>query len=172
MTFLPLAAETITTKEYLPIPVTGYIGNVAELTASVDYTNSYAFDMTDTRVAADAAISNKTGMRIGSWSLTSNGTNVVVKVSHDKLKYEMEEGNTDYHVDYSLAVQSSNDANYHFLTSGDEHAVSISFPSSSVVSFLNNGLFVRLAEDPATHSPELPGGFYVSTIHFELTSEE
>jgi hypothetical protein len=176
-----------TTKESSGVPVLGVMGSVTSLSTSLDYAGAYAFQMNSSDVAPldTGSVGNKTGVRVGLWSLTSNSTTVTVTISHDKLTHELFSSKS---FDYDLGVQYAGKGGAYslsytqngassttasgsfvvFLKSGDAQAITFHpEQKDGLVSIFNYGLFVRLAESATNAS----GGYYSSTIKISVSAE-
>lgn len=154
------------------LDVTGVIGASLNLRAVLDYSAAYAFSLDVGSTNADAyqnleTQTNKTGLRIASWSMQSN-SKVDVVFWHDWLTHESD---ATQKIDYNLAVQVSS-AEMGFCKAsadGSDKKIEYSY-TTTPVGVANYGLFVRLEKTLEEYASYAPGMYY-STIHITATQK-
>jgi len=171
---LPVVLFGVVSQSNLePLKVNGVLGQFTNIAASVDYSGAYAFQLVDSTDNNNnygylESETNKTGIRIGSWSLVSNMDSLTITISHDDL---VSASDSTWTIPYTLGVQK-NASDIAFDDTGTSSmSFNLSKPSNSPLSLSNYGLFVRLDYTLSyLDTNSYPGGYYYSTITFVASS--
>ncbi len=169
------ASLALSSAESQPFPQTiyGYVYTMNYMSVSIDH-SMLPFNILSEAVKRNQDTSYVSGLRLGSISFTSNDASFRLNISHDKLKSD--NSNQQSELDYRLDVFYAN--NYYFVTCYAGQTVSIykdivRSTDPSVFSgspYIVNDQSIYISMNESDESIEnAADGTYSSTITFELT---